>query len=153
MATLGKSLGTAGAFVAGSQDAIETLVQHARTYIYTTAMPPAIAVAALASLGIAREESWRRAHLERLVQRFRAGASTLGLALSASQTRSPAHRTGRRQPPPTARAAARAWCWSPGSIAHGAAWHLRLRVAECGAQRGGRRLLDALTAVRGTGHG
>ena len=67
MATLGKSLGTAGAFVAASKDAVEALVQHARTYIYTTAMPPAIAAAALASLGIAAEESWRRTHLARSV--------------------------------------------------------------------------------------
>jgi 8-amino-7-oxononanoate synthase len=86
MATLGKGLGTSGAFVAGSRDAIETLLQHARTYIYTTAMPPAIAAATLASLGIAGEEGWRRQHLEDLVRHFRAGAEALGFALSPSLT-------------------------------------------------------------------
>jgi len=86
MATLGKSLGTAGAFVAGSGELIDTLVQLARTYIYTTAMPPALAAAALASLRIMREEGWRREHLGRLVTRFRAGAQSLGLALCSSAT-------------------------------------------------------------------
>ena len=86
MATLGKALGVAGAFVAGSEELIETLIQFARTYIYTTAMPPALAVAAAESLRIVREEPWRRAHLQELIGRFRAGASALGLQLLPSQT-------------------------------------------------------------------
>jgi 8-amino-7-oxononanoate synthase len=86
MATLGKALGVAGAFVAGSEELIETLVQYARTYVYTTAMPPALAVAASASLAIVREEPWRRAHLLSLVRRFRRGALELGLHLPPSQT-------------------------------------------------------------------
>jgi 8-amino-7-oxononanoate synthase len=84
--TLGKAFGTAGAFVAGSEDLIELLIQRARTYIYTTAMPPAIAVATLASLGIACREEWRRERLTTLVARFRQGAAQLGLQLLASHT-------------------------------------------------------------------
>jgi len=86
MATLGKSLGAAGAFVAGSATLIETLLQFARTYIYTTAMPPALAVAASASLRIVREEGWRRQHLQLLIAHFRAGAAALGLQLPESAT-------------------------------------------------------------------
>ncbi|MBP6482544.1 MAG: 8-amino-7-oxononanoate synthase [Pseudomonadales bacterium] len=86
MATLGKALGVAGAFVAGSEELIETLIQFSRTYIYTTAMPPALVVAAAESLRIVREEPWRRAHLQELIGRFRAGANALGLQLLPSQT-------------------------------------------------------------------
>ena len=82
--TLGKAFGTAGAFVAGDEALIETLVQRSRNYIYTTAMPPALAAATLASLGIVREEAWRREHLVRLVARFRANAESLGIGLMPS---------------------------------------------------------------------
>lgn len=84
--TLGKAFGTAGAFVAGSEALIETLVQHARTYIYTTAMPPALAAATRTSLRIVQTESWRREHLCRLVQRFRNEAEALGYTLLDSAT-------------------------------------------------------------------
>lgn len=84
--TLGKAFGTFGAFVAGSEELIETLIQKARTYIYTTALPPAIAQATRASLKLMRQEGWRREHLHQLVARFRAGAQQLGLALPPSQT-------------------------------------------------------------------
>jgi len=84
MATLGKALGTAGAFVAGSELLIETLIQQARTYIYTTALPPAVAAASLESLRLLGEESWRRDHLRALIDRFRRGAAGLGLPLMAS---------------------------------------------------------------------
>jgi 8-amino-7-oxononanoate synthase len=86
MGTLGKALGTAGAFVAGTHELIETLIQFARPYIYTTAMPPAIAEATRVSLRIAAAEEWRREHLLGLVQRFRHGAAQLGLNLMASET-------------------------------------------------------------------
>ena len=84
MATLGKALGTAGAFVAGSELLIESLLQQARTYIYTTALPPAVAAASLESLRLLGEESWRREHLNQLIARFRQGAGQLGLPLMAS---------------------------------------------------------------------
>lgn len=82
--TLGKAFGTAGAFVAGSEALIETLIQFARTYIYTTSMPPAVAAATRASLKLLREESWRRDHLQELVQYFRKGCEQLGLQLMDS---------------------------------------------------------------------
>jgi len=86
MATLGKALGTAGAFVAGSQLLVENLVQYARNYIYTTAMPPAVAAASLESLSLLREEAWRREHLRSLIQRFRSGAQAIGLPLASSRS-------------------------------------------------------------------
>ncbi|PCJ30021.1 MAG: 8-amino-7-oxononanoate synthase [Moraxellaceae bacterium] len=86
MATLGKAMGTAGAFIAGSDDLIEYLIQEARTYIYTTAMPPAIAAATLESLRVLDDESWRQDRLQQLIKRFRDGASAIGLSLMASDT-------------------------------------------------------------------
>ncbi len=84
--TLGKAFGTAGAFVAGSEALIETLIQHARTYIYTTAMPPAVAAATLASLSLVKQGQARRQHLNHLIQRFRLGAQQVGLSLMDSAT-------------------------------------------------------------------
>jgi 8-amino-7-oxononanoate synthase len=86
MATLGKALGVAGAFVAGSAELIDALVQHARTYIYTTAMPPALAAAARAAVDVAQFENWRRDRLARLIAHFRAGALSRGFALMDSRT-------------------------------------------------------------------
>jgi len=86
MATLGKALGCAGAFVAGSRALIEGLTQFARTFVYTTAMPPALAAAACEAARIARAEDWRRAKLQALIARFRAGAAQLGLPLMDSRT-------------------------------------------------------------------
>ncbi len=86
MGTLGKALGTFGAFVAGDEVLIETLIQEARTYIYTTAPPPAVAAATCEALRIVREEPWRRERLRHLVQRFRRGAGELGLPLADSAT-------------------------------------------------------------------
>lgn len=84
--TLGKACGTAGAFVAGSEELIETLIQFARPYIYTTSQPPAVACATLAALQLVREEGWRRELLHTLIQRFRRGATALGLDLMLSAT-------------------------------------------------------------------
>lgn len=84
--TLGKALGTAGAFVAGSEELIETLIQKARTYIFTTAAPPAVAAATRVSLRLVQREDWRREHLHTLVARFRRGAEQLGLRLMNSST-------------------------------------------------------------------
>jgi len=82
--TLGKAFGTFGAFVAGPDALIELLIQKARTYIYTTALPPAVAEATRASLRIVRAESWRRDKLKRLTERFRQGAGQIGLELMPS---------------------------------------------------------------------
>jgi 8-amino-7-oxononanoate synthase len=86
MGTLGKAFGTFGAFVAGSETLIETLIQQARSYVYTTALPPALAEATRTSLRIARQESWRRERLRQLISRFRTGAESLGLSLMDSST-------------------------------------------------------------------
>jgi 8-amino-7-oxononanoate synthase len=84
--TLGKAFGTAGAFVAGSEELIETLIQFARPYIYTTSQPPAIACATLKSLELIQSEQWRRDQLNTLIARFRAGSARIGLPLMDSPT-------------------------------------------------------------------
>jgi 8-amino-7-oxononanoate synthase len=84
MGTLGKAAGSAGAFIAGSETLIETLIQFARPYIYTTAMPPAVAAATRASLRLIQTEHWRREHLRQLIAHFRAGAAALNLQLMES---------------------------------------------------------------------
>ena len=86
MATLGKAFGVFGAFVAGSHELIEWLIQQARTYVYTTAIPPSIAAASLASLKIIQTQPERREHLNELIYQFRKGAEDLGLQLMSSQT-------------------------------------------------------------------
>jgi 8-amino-7-oxononanoate synthase len=84
--TLGKSFGTSGAFVAGSHELIETLIQFARPYIYTTSSPPAVACATLSSLKLVQTEHWRREHVQQLIAQFRQGAQALGLNLMDSPT-------------------------------------------------------------------
>ncbi len=84
--TLGKAFGTFGAFVAGSSELIELLVQRARSYIYTTALPPALAAATRAALAVAQRESWRRERVLALVERFRAAAAERGIPLTGSRT-------------------------------------------------------------------
>lgn len=77
--TLGKAFGTFGAFVSGSHDLIENLIQRARTYMYTTSVPPAVAAATRTSLQLAKAETWRREKLRNLIRRFRLGIEQLGL--------------------------------------------------------------------------
>lgn len=84
--TFGKALGTFGAFVAGSEELIETLIQTARSYIYTTAVPPAVAEATRTSLRLVTEEAWRREHLHDLVQYFCQSARQLVLPVISSGT-------------------------------------------------------------------
>ena len=86
MGTLGKAFGTSGAFVAGSGELVETLLQQARTYIYTTALPPAMAAAARAALHVAQQEPWRRQQVLAHVAHFRREATGLGLQLLDSCT-------------------------------------------------------------------
>ncbi len=86
MATLGKSAGCYGAFVAGSEELIETLIQSARSYIYTTATPPALAAATIKSLEIIEKESWRREKLAELIAYFRQQMATLDFELMPSNT-------------------------------------------------------------------
>lgn len=84
--TLGKAAGVAGAFVAAANDVVETLVQSARTYIYTTALPPALAHALLTSLDIIEHEEWRRERLVQLISLLGARLSSVPFALLPSKT-------------------------------------------------------------------
>jgi 8-amino-7-oxononanoate synthase len=86
MATLGKALGTAGAFIAGSDDLIETLIQNSRTYIYTTASPPAVAEATRASLNIIISRPHLREQLNANIRYFRKACSQCGIEVATSQT-------------------------------------------------------------------
>jgi len=86
VATFGKALGCSGAFVAGDDKHIDALIQYARTYIYTTSMPPANAAGVLRALQLITEEPERRAHLHKLINRFREIAASLGLQFAASAT-------------------------------------------------------------------
>jgi 8-amino-7-oxononanoate synthase len=86
VATLGKALGVAGAFVAGSETLVEYLVQRARSWVFSTAPPPALAAAAREALRLVQAEPERRARLAEHVRRFRAGAAQLGVALGDSAT-------------------------------------------------------------------
>ena len=84
--TLGKALGTAGAFVAGDTELIDHLIQFSRSYVYTTAQPPAIAAATLKALEIVQCEPEHRANLNANIAYFRREAEHLGLPLSDSAT-------------------------------------------------------------------
>ncbi|MEO6138945.1 MAG: 8-amino-7-oxononanoate synthase [Luteimonas sp.] len=86
LATLGKALGGYGAVVIGDAALIDHLAQTARPYLYTTALPPALAAASLAAVKLARKEHWRREKLHALIARFRAGAVQRGLSLLPSDT-------------------------------------------------------------------
>ena len=149
--TLGKAFGTFGAFVAGTDDLIETLIQRARSYIFTTASPPALAAATRASLAVAEREEWRRAHLRHLIARLRQGAGQLGLPLADSAT--PIQ-------PLIAGSAARALDWSqtldaagilvsairPPTVPEGTA-RLRITLSAAHTDEDVDRLLDALSAL------
>ncbi|MEW7982878.1 MAG: 8-amino-7-oxononanoate synthase [gamma proteobacterium symbiont of Phacoides pectinatus] len=153
MGTLGKALGTAGAFVAGSEELIETLIQRARSYIFTTAAPPALAEATRTALALARDEGWRRQRLGELIARFRAGAEALGLPLMPSQT--PIQ-------PLLAGTSARALDWArqleawgvlvtpirPPTVPEGGA-RLRVTLSAIHDDRHLEQLLDALAELRG----
>ena len=85
MATLGKAAGVSGAFVAAEQIVIDTLLQSARSYIYTTASPPALSCALLVSLNLLQEVG-RREHLQKLIAQLRTGLSGLPWKLMPSTT-------------------------------------------------------------------
>ncbi|MDP2139876.1 MAG: 8-amino-7-oxononanoate synthase [Gammaproteobacteria bacterium] len=82
--TLGKAFGSSGAFVVGDSEMIEYLIQFTRPYIYSTAMPPAVAEATRTSLRLLREEPWRRQRVQDLVIRFRERVAGLPLQLTDS---------------------------------------------------------------------
>lgn len=82
--TLGKAFGSFGAFVAGDSALIEHVLQHARSYIYTTALPPAVAAATRAALRLISDEPWRRERVQALTQRWRRAAAAHDLPLTDS---------------------------------------------------------------------
>jgi 8-amino-7-oxononanoate synthase len=86
MGTLGKALGGFGAVIAGSDALIDALVNGARSYIYTTALPPALARAMVVAVELARGADEQRARLQVLIARLRGGACDLGWELLPSET-------------------------------------------------------------------
>jgi 8-amino-7-oxononanoate synthase len=86
MIGFGKSLGTAGAVVVGGEEVVETLIQRARTYIFSTAPAPMLMAATLQSLELLQSEPHRRQHLQALIQHFKQGAAQLGLPLLPSDS-------------------------------------------------------------------
>ncbi len=86
MATLGKAAGVFGAFVAAQAEIIETLIQSARSYIYTTATPPLLSHALLHSLILIEQEEWRRERLSQLIVQLRKGLQSLRWKLLPSAT-------------------------------------------------------------------
>jgi len=86
MATLGKAAGVSGAFVAAEQAIIDTLVNQAHSYIYTTATPPALSVALSQSLQLIAQGDELRTHLKQLVVQLRNGLSDLPWQLMPSDT-------------------------------------------------------------------
>ncbi len=86
MGTLGKAAGVSGAFVAAEQVVIDTLVNHARSYVYTTAAPPALSVALLEALQLIEQGDAPRTHLYALVKKLRTGLAGLPWKLMPSDT-------------------------------------------------------------------
>lgn len=86
MATLGKAAGVFGAFVAAEQIVIDTLINHARSYVYTTATPPALSVALMQGLQLIEQGDALRAHLHQLIAKLRAGLNDLPWPLMPSDT-------------------------------------------------------------------
>lgn len=86
MATLGKAAGVSGAFVAAQQAVIDTLINSARSYVYTTATPPALSVALLESLRLIAGGDELRAHLHQRIAQLKAGLAGLPWPLMPSDT-------------------------------------------------------------------
>lgn len=86
MATLGKAAGVFGAFVAAQPEVIETLIQSARSYIYTTATPPLLAHALLTSVRLIEQDEWRREALRRNIAQLKQGLQSSPWKLLSSVT-------------------------------------------------------------------
>ncbi len=84
--TLGKAVGVYGAFVASSRMVVEAVMQFARTYTYTTALPPAVATTICVALERVRDDHWRRERLRDNISRFRIAAAAAGLRTGSSDT-------------------------------------------------------------------
>lgn len=86
MATFGKALGVAGAMVAGSEDFVDYITNFSKPYIYTTAMPPAQAVAIKASIELLQQQTWRQQKLQENIAEFKRLAALAGVTLAPSNT-------------------------------------------------------------------
>ncbi len=151
LGTLGKAFGTFGAFIAGDEDLIEYLIQRARPYIYTTALPPAVAEATRASLRIVQEEGWRRETLNARIAQFRSGAAQRGFQLLDSPTPIQALILGDAQAAVAASEVLRARgilvpAIRPPTVPAGSA-RLRITFSAQHTQQHIERLLDALAAL------
>jgi 8-amino-7-oxononanoate synthase len=152
MGTLGKALGCAGAFVAGDAAPIDALAQFARSHVYTTALPPALAAAARTAIGLARHEHWRRERLALLVRHLRKGAEAQGLTLLPSATPIQPLAVGDSAAALALSAALEARGFfvpaiRPPTVPRGQA-RLRIALSALHAESDIERLLDALAAIR-----
>jgi 8-amino-7-oxononanoate synthase len=86
MGTLGKALGSYGAYVAGNQELIDYLINRSRSFMFSTALPPAVCAASIAALDIVEHEPERRDILWKNRERFANGLMALGIALGATET-------------------------------------------------------------------
>ena len=86
LGTLSKACGSFGAFVAGDAVYIDTLMQHARPFIYTTALPSPVVAASIKAIELIRTESWRREKLNENITYFRSQAKQAHIPLSPSST-------------------------------------------------------------------
>ncbi len=86
MATFGKAVGVQGAFIAGTEKLIALLLQRGRSYMYSTALPAALAATASQALDLVAKENWRREKLHELIAFFRHGAEVRGLGIVDSMT-------------------------------------------------------------------
>jgi 8-amino-7-oxononanoate synthase len=86
MGTLSKALGCAGGFVCGSKSLVEWLINQARSYVFSTALPPAVCAAALVAIDLVRQEPQRRAGLLETAQGLRVGLREQGWNIGASES-------------------------------------------------------------------
>jgi 8-amino-7-oxononanoate synthase len=86
MGTLGKALGSFGAFAAGNRDIIDILMNRARSLVYSTALPPAVCSASIAALAEIEREPERRERLWKNRERFAAGLRSIGISIGNSDT-------------------------------------------------------------------
>ena len=86
MGTFSKALGSLGGYVAGSSELIRYLIQHARSFVFTTGLPPAVLAASRAAIAAVQDDGERRQALWRNVRTLRSGLAKLGFEVGAEQS-------------------------------------------------------------------